>query len=226
VLFGEVRGEQLARSDGFLLYYLVSYVFKEPLGMQLLLILGLVWVVHYRSLDYFIAGEWMLLVTAGMYLSMLSLFNNVQIGIRHILPVLVIFVILSGAAFTSYPHWLVKGRVLLGGCLLWVVLSVFSYFPHMIPYFNELVVDRRMAYRILADSNLDWGQNAWVVDTFLKSNPDVLLNPRHPATGRVLVSANLLAGVSPNQADYWIRGTAFKPVDHVGYAHLLFDISP
>jgi 4-amino-4-deoxy-L-arabinose transferase-like glycosyltransferase len=226
VLFGEARGRELARSDGFLSYYLVSYILKEPLGMQLLLLFGLLWVVRYRRFADFLTGEWPLLVTAGIFLLMLSLFNNAQVGIRHILPVLVILVILSGAAFSGClkANW--RRRALLGACILWVLLSVFSYYPHMIPYFNELIVDRKLAYRFLADSNLDWGQNTWVVDTFLNSNPDVLLDPPQPVAGRVLVSANLLAGVSPAKADYWLRISPLKPVDHVGYGHLLFDIPP
>jgi len=94
----------------------------------------------------------------------------------------------------------------------------------MIPYFNEIVTDRRLAYRFLADSNLDWGQDAWIVDSFLKSNPDVRLDPDHRVTGRVLVRANLMAGAFPRKADYFVRVEGLKPVAHVGYAHLLFVI--
>jgi hypothetical protein len=94
----------------------------------------------------------------------------------------------------------------------------------MIPYFNEWVTDRKWAYRYLADSNLDWEQNHWVVERFLKANPDVKLNPLQPTAGRVLVSANLMAGVFPLTADYWLRTRNATPVAHVGYAHLLFDL--
>jgi hypothetical protein len=36
----------------------------------------------------------------------------------------------------------------------------------MIPYMNEWVRDRRLSYKILADSNLDWGQDSDVVEEF------------------------------------------------------------
>src|SRR5436305_1063618 len=87
----------------------------------------------------------------------------------------------------------------------------------MIPYFNEVLTDRKMAYRFLADSNLDWGQDEWVVEKFLKSNADVVLDPRQPVVGRILVSANLLAGVEPRKGDYWLRRNTPKPVAQVGY---------
>jgi hypothetical protein len=92
----------------------------------------------------------------------------------------------------------------------------------MIPYFNEILTDRKLAYRFLADSNLDWGQDHWVVRRFLKSNPDVILNPRQRVAGRILVSANFLAGVLPPKADYFLRVEGARPIAQVGYAHLLF----
>jgi len=224
VLLGDVRGPELARSDGFPSYYLAAYGLKEPLGMQLLLLLGLWWTARHRRLADFLVGEWLLLVTAGVILLMLSLFSRSQIGIRHILPVLAIFVILSGGAFADVLTSSWRQRVLLAACLLWTVVSVASYFPHMIPYFNELLTDRRAAYRFLADSNLDWNQDKQEVQDFLRSNPDVVLNPPQPVTGRILVSANFMAGVIPRKADYWVRRNGLKPVAQVGYAHLLFVI--
>jgi hypothetical protein len=224
VLFGEVRGDGLKRSDGFWTYYLAAYALKEPLGMQILLLLGLWWIVRRRKLYDMMIGEGVLVTAATVLLLMLSLFSNTQIGIRHILPVLVIFIVLSGGAFARLSQAPWQRLAVLCGCFLWVAISVGSYFPHLIPYFNEILIDRKFAYRFLADSNLDWGQNAWMVEKFLRENPDVLLNPPEPVTGRVLVRANLLAGVRPPGADYWLRRATANPVAHVGYAHLLFHI--
>jgi len=123
-----------------------------------------------------------LLATASVFLIILSFFSGTQLGIRHILAVLVIFAILSGGAFSDWAKFSLRWKFLLTGCLLYVAVSVGSYFPHMIPYFNETLTDRKQAYHFLADSNLDWGQDAWVVQRFLKSNPDVILDPRQPVT--------------------------------------------
>jgi ABC-type multidrug transport system fused ATPase/permease subunit len=222
VLLNEVRGPELPRSDGFPSYFLIAYLLKEPLGMQLMLLLGLVWVFRNRRPSDLLAGEGLLLAAASVFLVMLSFFSKTQIGIRHILPVLVIFTILSGGAFQAWTKSSSRRKLLLVGCLLYVAVSVGSYFPHMIPYFNEILTDRKLAYRFLADSNLAWGQDAWVVDRFLKCNPDVILDPPHRVTGRVLVHADLMAGVSPRKADYWLRLEGNRPVAHVGYGHLLF----
>src|SRR5262249_46578242 len=109
------------------------------------------------------------------------------------------------------------------GLLVWLAVSTFSYFPQMIPYMNELVLDRKFAYKILADSNLDWGQNQKLVEQFLSKNPDVTLNPERPVTGRVLVSVNRLVGTKPRYAPIaWLL--QYRPVAHVGYANLLYII--
>lgn len=226
VFMNEARGPALPRSDGFPAYYLVAYGMKEPLGMQLLLVLALVWVFRNRRPADLLANEGLLLAAAIIFLIPLSFFSQSQIGIRHILPVLVIFTILSGGAFHAWAGFSTRWKMLLVGCLLYAAVSVGSYFPHMIPYFNEILTDRRMAYRFLADSNLEWGQDDWVVDRFLKRNPDVILNPQQRVEGRVLVGANLLAGVHPPKADYFLRVEGIRPVAQVGYAHLLFLLPP
>ena len=83
------------------------------------------------------------------------------------------------------------------------------------------------SYRLLADSNLDWGQNEPLVQDFLARNPDVVLNPGEPVCGRVLMSANRLTGVIGTRKNWKSPAWTwrYQPVAHVGYAHFLFDIS-
>src|SRR5579864_5853507 len=179
--------------------------------MQILLVLGLVWVFRNRRMADLLAGEGLLLGTAIIFLVIPS-FSKVQIGIRHVLPALVIFAILSGGAFQAWREFSIRRKLLLVGCVLYAAVSVGSYFPDMIPYFNEIVTDRRLAYLYLADSNLDWKQDTWEVERFLKDNPDVILEPQQRVTGRVLVRGDLLAGVWPRKADYFLRVEGLKPV--------------
>jgi hypothetical protein len=221
-LLSQVRGSELPRSDGFAGYYTVAYVLKEPIGLQLVFLLALLWILRNRRSSELLAGEGPLLLTAALFWIVLSLFSRTQIGIRHVLPALVIFTILSGAAFHGWAGFSSRRKLLLAGCLAYAAISVASYFPHMIPYFNEIVTDRKMAYRYLADSNLAWGQDEWVVQRFLKENPDVILNPEQPVTGRILIDANFPAGVRPRKADHFLRLMDIRPVAHVGYGHLLF----
>jgi hypothetical protein len=71
-------------------------------------------------------------------------------------------------------------------------------------------------------ASLDWGQDAAIVDEFLRKNPDVILNPPRPVAGRVLVSANCLTGVHRWSPPAVFLAKRYRPVAQVGYAHFLF----
>ncbi len=222
-LLEEVRSLADPEFHSFKTYYVVALFFKEPIALQILFLLGLIWASKNRTLEEFLPGEGLLLAAAGALIIWLSFFNNAQIGIRHILPALAIDVIIAGAVFSSFDSLSRTRKVIMGLLLLWLGLSTLSYFPHMIPYMNEWVFDRRLSYKILADSNLDWGQNESLVRDFLRNNPDVILNPKMPVSGRVLINANNLVGVFPREKPlFW--ALQYSPVAHVGYAHFLYVI--
>ena len=142
-----------------------------------------------------------------------------QIGIRHILPVLVIAVILTGGVLADWPLTSGRRKVLVGASLLWVFASVGRYFPHMIPYFNELVPDKTITYRYLSDSNLHWDQDKWEAEKFIRQHPEVILDPPEPVAGRVLVNGDLIGGVLPKDHIYWLRLRSPKPIAQVGYGY-------
>ena len=201
-------------------YYLVAWLIKEPIALQVCFALGL-FSLRKRTWNELILGEGPLLLAAGTLVVWQSLFRNSQIGIRNILPALAVEIIIAGAAFASFPQLARKMRIGLLLLLGWLAVSTLSYYPQMIPYMNEWVIDRKMSYKFLADSNIDWNQNQRLVDEFLSRNPDVKLNPEKPTTGRVLVSVNHLVGIYPQQpAMTWLLQS--RPVAHVGYAHLLY----
>jgi hypothetical protein len=220
-LLGKLGAATNPSFRGFKSYYAVAYFYKVPIALQILVLIGIVWVCRHRKLNDFITGEAPLVIAATILVAWMSFFSRAQIGIRHILPALAIETIVAGAAFSNFSSKPWPQKTLLSLLVLWLAGSVASYYPQMIPYMNEWVHDRRFAYKNLADSNLDWGQNAAIVDEFLKKNPDVILEPPGPVSGRVLVSANRLTGV-----DRWDPPVTFlakyQPVSHVGYAHLLF----
>lgn len=222
-LLGKLGDHRDPSFRGFKSYYAVALFFKEPIALQILFVLGLVWVWKNRSLSDFLFGEALLLVAAAILLAWLSFFNRAQIGIRHMLPFFAIDVIIAGAAFVGINSMSRPRKAILCLLVLWLGVSVASYYPHMIPYMNEWVFNRKLAYKILADSNLDWGQNKRLVENFLKNNPGVIANPTAPVAGRILVGANLLVGLDEDTTNQmlWLR-CCHEPIAHVGYAHFLF----
>lgn len=101
-----------------------------------------------------------LLVPAGIYLlAALGLLGvNLNLGIRHILPLYPFLYILIG-------EWLalrVRARAFRPALAVAVIAqcaSVALAFPHFLAYFNEVSETRVDGYHILVDSNYDWGQD-------------------------------------------------------------------
>jgi hypothetical protein len=222
-LLGELRSVTDPAFHGFKSYYVVAWLFKEPIPLQILFIWGMTFVVMRRRKD-FLFNEGLILAAGAVLFVWLSLFSKAQVGIRHILPVLAIEITIASAPFLQFGMASRPRRILLSCLVAWLFASTFSYFPHMIPYMNEWVWDRRSSYKILADSNLDWGQDAGLVRTFLKANPDVTLDPDEPTTGRVLVSADRLVGVAPKNKGPLTWALRYRPAAQIGYAHFLFVI--
>jgi 4-amino-4-deoxy-L-arabinose transferase-like glycosyltransferase len=226
-LLGQLGNSKDPQFHGFKSYYAVAWFFKEPIALQLLLVLGLLEARKRRPFADFLLDDGLLLAAAGALVLWFSFFSRAQLGIRHVLPALAVVVVIASAAFSRFPllpRWAKIGLSLL---VVWLGVSTFSYYPHLIPYMNEWAGDRRLSYRLLADSNLDWGQDKYLVQGFLARNPDVVLNPPTPVCGRVLMSANHLTGI-------WVPGNSagrswawrYRPIAEVGYAHFLFHIPP
>lgn len=220
-LLGELRDPVDPSFHNFKLYYVVAMLFKEPIAVQILFCLGLLWIWRNRSYSDFITGEALLLSSAVLLFLWFSLFRKSQLGIRNILPVVAIELIIAGAAFAAFSGKPRRAQLSLGLLVLWACVSAMSYYPNMIAYMNEWVVDRKQSYRILVDSNLDFGQEGYLVHAYLIQNPDVLLDPEKPTAGKVLVSVNRLVGEFHGyEPMYWLQ--RYQPAARVGYGHLLF----
>ena len=221
-LLGELGNATDESFHGFKSYYAVALFFKEPIALMILSLWGVVWICKHRSFLNFVTGEGLLGAPAAIVFIWLSFFNRAQVGIRHILPVLAVETVIAGAAFARFSSKSRVEKAVLAVLVLWLAVSVGSYYPNMIPYMNEWVHDPRLSYKVLADSNLDWGQDTAVVDEFMRTNPDVILDPPAPRAGRILVRANRLTGVGRWSPSLNYLAQHYKPVAQVGYAHFLF----
>ena len=95
-----------------------------------------------------------------------AVFSSLNIGYRHILPVLpFVFVLVSKAVTWADRRWVQVGLVALG---LWYAVGSARIYPHYLAYFNEIVGGPDNGYKYLVDSNLDWGQDLknlkWYMD--------------------------------------------------------------
>ncbi len=204
-------------------YFLVASLFKVPLPALLLGVVLLFSLPRIVRRESFWRDEVYLLVPSGAYAIYLNFFYDAQIGIRHFLLVFPFAYTLAGSLFRDGLPTSRARRVGLVLLASWQLASVALAYPHYIPYFNELVPDRKLAYRVLSDSNVDWGQAADLLRRWLERNPRAILYPAEPIAGRVVVGASALTGVVEGEKFAWLR--RLTPVDHVGYSYLVFDVS-
>lgn len=220
-LLGHIR-----EGRGFFGYYLVAYLFKVPLAVQIALLAALVlygrrWRTNrFRERELFLLGPVLLL---WIYF---NVFDRAQIGLRHIMLTFPLMHIFTASLLESPPVWPRWRRLGVGTLLAWQVISVLSYFPHELAYFNELLLDRRQAYKVLSDSNIDWHQSEWYLARYLEAHPEAIVNPRQPVAGTVVVAVLGVTGVAERWGYRyrWLRH--FEPVDHVAHAYLVYRISP
>jgi hypothetical protein len=177
-----------------------------------------------------------------VYFTAFSLANS-QIGIRYILTIFpFLFVLASRVVARDWTAMSVRFRILIGGLLIYLFASNLSYYPHYISYFNELVLDRKMGYKILADSNLDWGQNRYYLQHYLQQNPSVLflrcstkgrleieqrdqnLEIKNQPTVKAVIAVNKLLGITENPKTFELLRDEKIPVDHVAYSFLVFEL--
>ena len=210
---------------GFPGYYFYAAFFKVPIAKQIIFLVALFGYFS-RHRQPTARGlrreEIFLLVPILFYWIYFNFFFNAQIGIRHVLPVFVLATIFCGRFLAASESKLRRYAAVI--LVIWAGASALSYYPHFISYFNEFVPDRKLAYRHLADSNLDWRGNEWYLTEYVRRHPGVIVDPRKPQAGRIVVPVNALVGINRSPEEYrWLR-EHFTPVDHIAYSYLVYDV--
>jgi hypothetical protein len=156
--------ERLSRDDlaflmgrvyrgGHWAYFLVAWLVKTPLPtLALMGWAGLAALRHRRADDLY------LLLPAGAYFAS-SVFSSLNTGYRLILPVLPFLLVFAGRAASDRSRWTLAGRVSVLALAGWVVADAATIYPDYLAFFNALAGGPQGGYRVLVDSNLDWGQD-------------------------------------------------------------------
>ena len=209
---------------GWWYYFPVALGLKTPLGLFVLLALAAC--LLKRSLARNPLDEVaMMLGAAAVFLSF-TFFCTAQLGIRYLLPMFPFLHVFAGKLGSVFAPGRRGGfQLVTAGAVGWYVVSSLSYYPQYLSYFNEVIGDRRNMYKYLADSNVDWGQNEYVLARYLASRPreEIAVNPDRPVAGTVIVNVNQLVGLEDPLKYAWLRD-AYEPADQVGYSWLVYHV--
>jgi len=174
-------------NTGWWYYFPVAIFYKTPIPLFIFLILSIVFWRKLKAKESF--DELTLVLTPVIFL-LLSMVSKADLGVRHILPIFPFLAVLASRSInlidfksilriiTAYTlkiqsvHQLVKLFSISGFLLLilWYLYSSVASYPNYLAYFNELAGGPNGGYKILVDSNLDWGQDIFRIKKYLNEH--------------------------------------------------------
>ncbi|NOZ64001.1 MAG: phospholipid carrier-dependent glycosyltransferase [Caldiserica bacterium] len=137
------------RAGGWWFYFPFLFLVKTPLNLLFLLPITLFFLIKKKK------KVLLPFITPVSYF-VVALFSRVQIGARHLLPIYPFLFLLCGVLGNIQVSRKLKNFIL--ALLFLYPLNSLLIFPHYLAYFNGLLLPSR-AYRWVADSNIDWGQD-------------------------------------------------------------------
>jgi hypothetical protein len=149
----------LRGDSGHPLYFPVMLFAKSPTGLLVLLGVG-VWlgIGRLRSRHSPSVATWVLLVFST-FAFVSACASDINIGVRHVLPLLPIMVVFAGRVGALLIESAGRrGRALVGACVLGCALGAASTFPAWLGDFNLLVGGPSGGHRISVIGE-DWGQD-------------------------------------------------------------------
>jgi 4-amino-4-deoxy-L-arabinose transferase-like glycosyltransferase len=150
---------------GFPQYFLVTFLVKTPIPLILLVLLALTRAARLQGRDAVF-----LWLPVSVYVA-LTATRGLQIGHRHLLPVYPFLFLAAGEGAAGLWRWL---RPLGPGLVLllatWYAGGTLRTHPHHLAYFNEIVGGPANGWRVLVDSNLDWGQDLRNLATWMRGH--------------------------------------------------------
>ncbi|MDD5710642.1 MAG: glycosyltransferase family 39 protein [Candidatus Colwellbacteria bacterium] len=155
------------------LYFPLVYLMKESLPILILILIaalfglyGIVRAIFARRpkfKEYLITNlhEFSAIVFVSIY-TLYSITSSLNIGFRHLMPILPLIYILTIGVLKKYVHTNYYKQQLklafIAFMFIWFVLGSLTAYPHYLSYFNE-TTGTDNGWRYVVDSNYDWGQD-------------------------------------------------------------------
>ena len=149
------------RSKGWWYYYFVALAVKLPLAFW--------WLVAARAMMRRNSVDDRLILTSiAAFLTLAAIGSSRNYGVRYVLPLAPLAIVwISALAEGDRRH---RAAAIAG--ILALIAAVATIHPHELSYFQELVGGPEGGRRVLADSNLDWGQGLRSLAQLQREHPE------------------------------------------------------
>lgn len=199
-----------------LMYFPILYFSKLSIGLLVLnLISFLIIALRFtfskdtlsRRVKSFFNNPASFLITVFIFFySATTLSSNLQIGLRHIMPIILGLTILTAKTIDSFwdKNFLkIKFSSLFSIIFVVIFLSVLNAFPNYLSYYNYFAGGKERGYKIATDSNFDWGQDAKKLIRWIDEN-DI---------------KKIYIDIEGNIPLQWYIGDAYRVLDVQKYPH-------
>jgi len=150
---------------GFWYYFPIALAIKLTIGMMALCVLALCIPAVWKRYGGIVAP---LLVFPAIYLA-IAMTGKLNIGVRHVLPVIPFLVVLAGLGGAMLLRKS-RGSALVAVALIaFFLVSALRSAPHQLSYANEIFGGPNHLHRYLGDSNVDWGQSSDALLSYLQA---------------------------------------------------------
>lgn len=206
--------------DGVPWYFALTAIVKTPLALLVAAVAGIV-----TGLRHGLLGGPRARYVAAVLLFLLgyfSLFFRTQLGYRYVLMCLPLGYALAAAGGARLlPRR--RPALTLAALSLLAIVEQARFGLDPLAFTNSLVWDKSRAFEVVADSNLDWGQNDRRVRRWAEEQgPDLRLDPADPSIGINVFSANFLLGILPGGGEQeWLRAHR-APDRTLFFTHLVY----
>jgi len=108
----------------------------------------------------------------------LSITGNLNIGFRHLFPVLPFAYILVAKKIHNFfknssVEKSIFSKYIFSLLLIWLIAEPIINYPYYLSYFNEFAGGPKNGYNYVTDSNADWGQDLKRLQKFLNQHPEI-----------------------------------------------------
>ena len=179
---------EMVSASGWWFYFPIIFTLKTPLALLALIIIALLpcvwalktpfWSNTIKRTKQWIKNnftEFSMLVFLMIYWSF-SMYGNLNIGVRHILPTFPFTYILICLGIKHLYQKAKEKQLQKVVCaivlilLVWFTWSSIKTFPYYLSYYNELAGGTENGYKYAVDSNYDWGQDLKRLKIYLDNN--------------------------------------------------------
>jgi 4-amino-4-deoxy-L-arabinose transferase-like glycosyltransferase len=209
---------QSSTGGSFWYYYIVTIFYKTPISYFVFFFISLFLLLRNRK--GFFQDAFFLIIPIIYFLIIFSFFYKTQIGLRHVIFIYpFVFIIAGRIVLQVKRYWQYAFVIALS---IYLLISVGSYWKNYIPYTNEFIGDKKLAYNKVGADNLQFGQANYFLQTYLFKHPYIKPAPVIKQRGIFYLSVS-------DYLDIWNRGhykwlKHLKPVGHIAHAFLIFKV--